>query len=330
MSNLIPTNIKVPAHLAKHVGSPSLINQALGSGIGGGGESFPRISIKGSRFRIVEDGTESVLDSTSLEVVIVGANPRLSKTWYAKQWTPESEPSSPDCFSLSGVSPHPDSSDPQNDLCASCPQNAWGSKVTPQGKEIKACSDQKRLAVVAADDPEGPVYLLQVTPAALAGLGKFQKDLSIRGIPAEIVRTKISFDTDASFPKLKFDFGGFIDEQTQAAVEKLFGTDEVKLITGESDSASIAKLNAPEPVAPKPVVKAAEPAPAVVEPAPADTTEPEPAAPKRGFGASKKAEAPAKAKPAAKAAPKPESESDSSSIADEIEALLGDIDADDA
>jgi hypothetical protein len=326
MSNLIPANVQIPAHLAKRIGVPSVLGQALGSGIGDGGGGFPRISIKGSRFRINEGGNETVLDSTNLDIIIVGANPRLSKTWYAKAWTPESEPSKADCYSLTGVSPHPDSTDPQNDLCASCPQNAWGSKVTPQGKEIKACADQKRLAVVAADDPEGPVYLLQVTPAALAGLGKFQKELSMRGIPAEIVRTKISFDTDASFPKLKFDFGGFIDEETQAAIDHLFGSDEVKVITGENAGESLPKLAAPAPVASKPAVRVAEPAPAVVEPAPAVATEPEPAAPKRGFGASKKVEAPAKAKPVAKAEPKVESVS----IADEIEALLGDIDADDA
>lgn len=326
MSNLIPANVQIPAHLAKRMGTPSLLTQALGSGIGDGGGGFPRISIKGSRFRINEGGNETVLDSTTLDIVIVGANPKLSKTWYASAWTPEAEPSKADCFSLNGVSPHPDSANPQNDLCASCPQNAWGSKVTPQGKEIKACADQKRLAVVAADDPEGPVYLLQVTPAALAGLGKFQKELSLRGIPAEIVRTKVSFDTDASFPKLKFDFGGFIDEETQAAVEHLFGSDEVKVITGENSSGQVPQLEAPAPVASKPAVKVAEPAPAVVEPAPAVATESETAAPKRGFGASKKVEAPAKVKPAVKAEPKVES----SSIADEIEALLGDLDADDA
>ena len=148
----------------------------------------------------------------------------------------------------------------------------------------------------------------------------------MRGIPAEIVRTKVSFDTDASYPKLKFDFGGFIDEETQTAVEHLFGSDEVKVITGENQSALAPQLAAPAPVASKPAVKVAEPAPAVVEPAPAVATEPETAAPKRGFGASKKVEAPAKAKPVAKAEPKVES----ASIADEIEALLGDIDADDA
>ena len=213
MSNLVPANIQIPSYLATRVGQPSALAQSIAGGIGGG-EAFPRISIKGSRFRIVEGGNETVLDTTTLDVVIVGANPRLSKTWYAKTWTPDSEPSSPDCFSLNGISPDAASTDPQNDLCASCPQNAWGSKITPQGKQVKACADQKRLAVVAADDASGPVYLLQVTPAALKDLNAYQKELSIRGIAPEIVRTRIGFDTDASFPKLKFGFGGFLDEAT--------------------------------------------------------------------------------------------------------------------
>lgn len=254
MSNITLANVQVPAHLAQRVGVPSVLAQSLGGGIGGG-EAIPRISIKGSRFRIVEGSTETVLDTTTIDVVVVGANPRLSKTWYAKAWTPESEPSSPDCFSMDGVSPDASSAEPQNDLCASCPQNAWGSKVTPQGKQIKACSDQKRLAVVAADDPTGPIYLLQVTPAALQGLGSYQKELSHRGIPAEIVRTRLSFDTAASFPKLKFDFGGFLDEATQAEVDKLFGTEEVRSITGElrtSTAPAVPKISAPQQVAPKP------------------------------------------------------------------------------
>jgi hypothetical protein len=318
MSNIIPANFTVPAHLAKRVGTPSALAQSLSGGIGGSSESYPRLSIKGSRFRIVEGGNETVLDSTTLDVVIVGANPRLSKTWYAKTWTPEAEPSSPDCFSIDGIKPNPDSTNPQNDLCVSCPQNAWGSKVTAQGKEIKACSDQKRLAVVSADDPSGDVYLLQVTPAALSALGKYQKELSVRGIPPEIVRTKISFDTDASFPKLMFSFGGFIDEETQEAIDHLFGSDKVKEITGESTDA-VAPVKALAQVAPKPVVKVVAHEPAVVEPAPVITAEPEPAPAKRGFGAPKK--------PVAKQAePKAQPTMD---IADEIAALIGGLDADD-
>jgi len=332
MSNaLIPTNIQIPAHLAARVGVPSALAQSMTGGLSSG-NSFPRISIKGARFRIVEGDTETVLESTTLDVVVVGANPRLSKTWYAKQWTPDAEPQSPDCFSLDGIGPDAESKDPQNDVCASCPQNAWGSKVTPQGQEIKACADLKRLAVVSADDPSGPVYLLAVTPAALKGLNQYQKELSVRGIPPEIVKTSVSFDTDASFPKLKFSFGGFLEADTQEIVDKLFGTDEVKEVTGESARPVVAvpKIAAPQ-AAPKPAVRAAVP---VEEPAPAPAPAPA-AAPKRGFGASKAEAAPAATKPAAKptakpAAPAPAAAADAMSLADEIAALVGEVSADDA
>ena len=323
MSNIILANVQIPAHLAAKVGQPSALSQSIASGISSG-QSFPRISIKGARFRIIEDGTETVLDTTSLDVVIVGANPKLSKTFYAKAWDKDAEPSAPDCFSLDGVRPHPESDGPQNDVCASCPHNAWGSKTGPQGQQLKACTDQKRLAVVAADDPEGPVYLLQVTPAALKGLNSYHKELSVRGIPAEVVKTKIGFDTDASFPKLKFSFGGFLDEGTYAAVEPLFGADNVMEITGERQPEAAAAPSTPR----KAAVKVSQPAPEpeVEEEAAAPAAA---EAPKRGFGAAKAAPAEA---PKAAAKPKPEPKAatvvddEVSSLADEIAALVGDDD----
>ena len=332
-TNLVPVNIQVPAHLAGRVGVPSTLAQSLVGGIGGGA-GHPRISIKGSRFRIVEGDTETVLDSTTIDVVIVGANPRLSKTYYAKQWTPDAEPEAPDCFSLDGIAPDPEATAPQNDLCASCPQNAWGSKVNPTtGKEIKACSDLKRLAVVAADDPSGPVYLLSVTPAALKGLNQYQKELAVRGIPPEIVKTKVSFDTSASFPLLKFSFGGFLDADVQSVVDNLFGSAEVKEITGEVPRQAVA---VPAIAAPKPAaVTAAAPKPVVVEPEPvAAAPAPEPTPAKRGFGAAKsttKATKAAAAKPAAAPAAAPAAQAAAAvSLADEIAALVGEVAADDA
>jgi len=321
MSNLIPTNISVPAHLASRVGQPSALSQSIASGISAG-ESFPRISIKGSRFRIIEGGAETVLDSTKLDVVIVGANPKLSKTFYAEAWDPDAEAKAPSCYSLDGIRPHPEAETPQNDVCASCPHNAWGSKIGPKGQQLKACTDQKRLAVVSADDPEGPVYLLQVTPAALKGLNAYHKELSTRGIPAEIVKTRVSFDTTASFPKLAFAFGGFLDEDGYAAVEPLFGADNVLEITGERQPEAAAE---PSKVRKSPV-KASKPAP---EPEPEPEVEEEAPAPKRGFGAAKAAPA---AKPKAAAKPKPEPKAavevddDVASLTDEIAALIGDDD----
>lgn len=311
-TSIVPLNTEVPAHLAAKIGAPSALATSLTGGLSGGNEGFPRISIKGSRFRLVVDGEETVLDSTKIDVIIVGANPNLSKTWYEKAWTPDADTSAPDCFSLTGINPDTSSTKPQNDLCASCPQNAWGSKLTAQGAEIKACADQKRLAVVAADDASGTVYLLQVTPAALKGLNSYQKELSSRGIPPEIVKTSVSFDTAASFPKLQFSFGGYITEDAQAAVDKLFGTDQVLTITGEKviDVPAVPKK---APVVEAPVVEA-------------------PAAVSNGFGAP--AAAPVVAKPKPKAKPKakaPVAEPDvapvvdagANSLADDIAALVG-------
>ena len=329
MSNIVPTNIQIPAHLARVVGQPSALSAALSGGLSGGSE-YPRISIKGARFRIIDGGAETVLEDTKLSVVIVGANPRLSKTYYAKQWTPDSEPTSPDCYSLDGLRPHPESTGPVNDTCAGCPMNAWGSKVTPMGQQIKACADQKRLAVVASNDPTGPIYLLQVTPAALKGLSSYQKELTMRGIPVEAVKTIATFDTDASYPKLVFKFGGFLDEAEYAAVEGLFGSDKVTEITGENTPVVAA---APAPVA--------KPKPASVKAAPAPEPEEAPA-PKRGFGAKaapvveeddviEEAPAPkpkaAAPKPAPKAAVKVEAKG--GSLVDEITALMEDMDDDD-
>lgn len=338
MGNITTINANVPAHIAARMQQPSALAQSLASGLGGGPD-YPRISLKGSRFRIKDGDAETILKETELPVVIVGANPRLSKAYFLKEWDPNSDPAAPDCFSLDGVRPHPESVEPQNDVCATCEFNKFGSKVTPQGTETKACADKKRLAVVAAHSPDGPVYLLEVTPAALKGLNAYQKQLTIRGLSPELVITMISFDTDASFPKLKFDFGGFLDEDAMATVDNLLGSETVTTVTGERE----VPVQAPPPAQPKPTLVKAKPAPApVVEEVGEVETKPV-----RGFGAPKAAPAapaaekpirgfgaPAedKPKPARKAVAKPVATEATTvdALADEIASMFEDEGSDDA
>ena len=274
MSNdIVPLDLQIPAHLTDRIGQPSVLGDSLGGGISGGAE-FPRISIKGSRFRLVDSGAESVLDTNALEVVIVGANPGLSKAWYATAWNPDAEPSAPDCYSLEGDKPHPDSTQPQSDICAGCPQNAWGSRITPQGTKVKACADKKRLAVVSADDASGPIYLLEVTASALKGLNKYNTGLKMRNIPTEVVRTIVSFDTDASYPKIQFGFGGLLTEETQRLVDPLFGSAQVVEITGAaSPPGVVSPVIAPVEAVAAPVVELPAPAPVPVTPSPEPVTE---------------------------------------------------------
>ena len=96
-------------------------------------ETIPRISLRSSMFNTVVDGEVSIISTNAIEVVIVGANPNLSKAWYAEAWSPDSSNTTPDCFTLDGIKPDAKSLQPQNDLCASCHRNSWGSRVTPHG-----------------------------------------------------------------------------------------------------------------------------------------------------------------------------------------------------
>lgn len=313
-TDLAITNAQIPAHLQGRIGAPSKLNEALAGGIGQGG--VPRISIKGSRFRIIEEGTENILNTLVLPTVIVGALPDVYKVWFSKQWSPEDEPTQPDCMSFDGKAPDSSAPNPQSDLCATCAHNAWGSKLTPMGTQTKECSDNKRIAVVSADDVSGPVYLVQVTPAALRGLNDYRKILSNRGIGVEMVITNLGFDTTASFPKLTFAFGGFLSAEDQTVVDKRVGSSEVKEITGEKptfNTKQIAAVSQPTPVA-KPAqpvaAPAPKPAPAPAPAAVAPTPAPAATKPARGFG-----------KPAAVPA-SPTSQGDVTALVADIEALL--------
>ena len=90
MSNdLTKAMSNVPAHIAALMGDTSkkALSADLAGGLSQGG--IPRISLKASRFRIVENGAEIRLKETELNVIIVGANTGVSKTFYAKPWDPD-------------------------------------------------------------------------------------------------------------------------------------------------------------------------------------------------------------------------------------------------
>jgi len=193
--------------------------------------SVPRISLKQGRFRIREGQDEFVLDQLFLDTVIVGAVPGVSKMFYIKPWNPGDEPTAPDCHSVLGVKPEADSVAPQNDICATCPKNQWGSKLTPQGTEIKACSDSRRIAVVPADDPT-KTYLMVVPAASMRNLTKYVKDLTMRGYEPDMVRTRLTFDAAASYPLLQFAFAGFVAEQLYPKIQEKKESVDVQDVLG--------------------------------------------------------------------------------------------------
>ena len=244
----------VPAHIKARMNTTSAVSDTLSDGLYG--EAYNRISIRQAKFRIMLNGEEHKVNRDTLDVVIVGANPGRAKQFYLKPYNAEAA-EGPDCFSYDGVTPNKRAPSPQCASCATCPKNVWGSATTAQGKETKACSDQKRLAVVLADHLDKGVFLLTVPPSALKSLSMYTRELKKYGVPPECIRTQLSFDDDASFPRLLFSNGDWLTEDEQAKVDAFVGSEETARIIGVEHDTVVVDSPA-KPVLESPVKQAAE------------------------------------------------------------------------
>ena len=253
---LVPDSVNVPKHLAKRVGTPSALNTAVTGGLSSG-TSHPRIAVKGTRWKFILDGEEKVLPAKidTLKVAIIGANPGVSKIYYASAYDPDAAESAPDCFSQDGKRPHSTAVDPQHDVCASCPKNAWGSQITESGKQLKACRDSKTIAVVLLgfgdnEVVDNRIWQIRVSPSSLKHLARYTKLLGHKGFPMECVQTELFFSEETDFPQVQFKFAGFIDASRQSQLDAMVGSAEVMEVTGEEagseEAAPVAKA-APKP-----------------------------------------------------------------------------------
>lgn len=228
MSNL---TMNVPAHIAARIaarqqaGTKSTVAAAVVSD----GISIPRISIRAGRYRLVEGGVETTVGVT-LDTIIVGANPRVSKVFYGKQFDASATDVRPDCWSNDGLKPDVAVNAPVHTSCADCPHNVLGSKILPSGAKSKMCADQRHLAVVAAADPT-KVYSLTVPVSGMKALREYFKELGNYGIGPEEVITELGFDDSASFPKIVFKQKGYVPEKAITRVDSLLESDDVKVAT---------------------------------------------------------------------------------------------------
>lgn len=171
---------------------------------------FPVLSIKGKVFHIKEGGEAELVTqpddddapAPALEVVLVKANPHVSKVYYEDGYV-EGADAKPTCYSNDGTKPADDSEDKQCTTCAACPKNQWGSRITEAGKKGKACSDARRVAVAPAGDLER-VMLLRIPAASLKPLMQYGQALTKKGIPYCAVVTKLAFDYTVAHPLLTF------------------------------------------------------------------------------------------------------------------------------
>ena len=202
---------QLPAYLQKVSGryDPRAAKAGIGSA------QPPRVSIAGNRFTLVEqDGAEQMITTMDksvgiyLDAVIVGIDVANSKVFYLEQFTPNQESyTPPSCTSSDGVRPVLDAPFPQAELCSTCPQNVWGSKITPQGKSSKACQDGKKIVLYV--DGKG-FYTFRITPGSFKNWSSFISILEGQGYEPQFVVTRITF---ASQGVLAFTAVNFVSEQ---------------------------------------------------------------------------------------------------------------------
>ena len=177
-------------------------------GGGGGGES-KRISIKGGVWRMMVNGKEVAQnEDRTMNVVVAAASPKVSRTFYMKQYSEGGDVVSPDCWSADGEVPDSKARNPQSKRCIDCPQNEKGSG---QG-DSRACRFSQRLAVVLANDVRGDLYQLTLPATSIFGSGEpgkwplqtYAKMLGGKGVPVTAVVTEMKFDTNSATPKITF------------------------------------------------------------------------------------------------------------------------------
>jgi len=226
---------KLPAHLQGIVGGA---DDEWASGTQTG---FPVISTK-SKVWSVKRGDETTVITRevdgedepvrSLQVVILRSNKGVSRTFYEHGYV-EGDDNPPDCYSNDGIRPAADAPNRQCKTCAACPQAQWGSRITENGKNGKACSEVKRLAVTAAGQLNDPM-LLRIPPTSLRNWDNYVAALMKRGVRPTQVITKITFDTSVSHQLLQFTPVGFVTEEMAPQIAATLQESIVEQIIGST------------------------------------------------------------------------------------------------
>ena len=255
MSDITILNQDLPDFLQK-AGVSELTKQLAGK------TGVKRIVPKNGIFRKTVGGEEMGKVKGNLNAIIVNASPAVGRIFYAKAWSPDAEPTAPDCFSNDGRIPDAGSTNKQAERCDNCTQNTKGSGMG----NSKACRYSRRIALVLEEDfgtsLEGEVYQMNLASKSLFGDGagdnshtfeNYTKYLSNNGKSLDYVMTQISFNEENDNQSVLFTPTRFIKQPEYAVTSEVAKKPDVlKMVVMtpyQADMAGKPKLEAPAPKA---------------------------------------------------------------------------------
>lgn len=224
----------LPAYLRPVQGA--LVDQMLGN-LGTG--TPPYLSIEGNRFTLVdaagaEEPVTTVDPKTGLpyvDCVIVDGLERESKIFYLNPFVKGTN-KPPECWSDNGIGPSRLSSVPQHPTCGTCPNAAWGSAISAQGKGVPACRKYQKLALMIPGDEV--TFLLRVPPNSLGNLRDYLLKCKKHGIAVQHLITRISFIKEA-LGTLTFWSPGYISEPMAQQSAAVMAAGQTGLLLGRGD-----------------------------------------------------------------------------------------------
>ena len=232
--------------------------RALAAGIKA---SFAVLTFKGKTWGIRYRGTTMQLlqrdergavvgSIPTVDVIVIKSATAISKSFYIEKYK-EGDFNQPDCWSTNGIRPDPASPKLQNPTCRGCKWDAFGSRRMDDGRNAKACSDNKRIAVVPAADIKnesfGGPMLLKLPPSAFNQLSELEVQLHMQGYRYYALVMRLSFDHLVAFPKVMFTPIRVLNDHEMTEVLELQKSDVVERILNEELSEVAADPRQPDP-----------------------------------------------------------------------------------
>jgi hypothetical protein len=199
-----------------------------------------------------------------INLIIVGALPKVSRIFYKEKFDPNKEATLPNCWSNLGDKPEAAAQDVQHSNCADCPQNIKGSGDTGG----RACRFQRRVSVLVEGDDSGDVYQFNIPAKSLFGKGSgnihpfesYVKFLLANGESPDNVVTNVSFDANADTMELLFTPLRNVSDEEYELVIAAQSKPETKLYTMITVAQADGVTKQPALKSPKPaVVRSEEP-----------------------------------------------------------------------
>lgn len=230
MSELIIADQMMPDFL-RDAGLSALTKQLAGR------TGAKRIVPRNGIFRKMVGGEEMGKVKGPINVIIANASPHVGRIYYVKQWSPDAEPTAPDCFSNDGRSPDAGANSPQSDRCDNCPQNIKGSGQA----QSKACRYTRRLAVLLEEDfgtaLEGSIYQINLASKSLFGdspsdkvhqFENYTKYLANNGKNIDHLVTTILFNEDNDNQSVLFSANRYINRNEYDVLTKVTAAPELQ------------------------------------------------------------------------------------------------------